>query len=155
MNLKTEVEKRSAALPQASPNLTSGVQSAPEQNLPVLSSAGTTPLSPSPSDWKRQHKSWSAEAGSRDVPHPASLDVAQQYEAMLSQSQASNGKTTAPSPSLSDWRTPAEPWRAETTPSSPPSQRAGKAWIAKLLGWGLPLSAAGVLLFTIIHYFLS
>jgi hypothetical protein len=155
MNLKTEVEKRSAALPQARPSLTGGPQDAPEQSLTGLNSAGTTPLSPSPSDWKRQHKSWSAEAGSRDVPHPASLDVAQQYEAMLSQSQASNSKTKAPSPSPSDWRTPAEPWRAETTPSSPPSERAGKTWIAKLLGWGLPLSAAGVLLFTIIHYFLS
>ena len=145
----------SAALPHAHPNPTGGAQGAPEQNLPGLSSAGTTPLSPSPSDWKRLHKSWSAETGSRDVPHPASLDVAQQYEATFSQSQVSNGKTKAPSPSLSDWRTPAEPWRAETTPSSPPSESEGKTWIAKLLGWGLPLSAAGVLLLTIIHYFLS
>ena len=154
MNLKTEVEKRSAALPQASPIPTSRAQGTAEQNRPGLSGAGTTPLSPSPSDWKRQHKSWSAETGSKDLPHPASLDVAQQYEATLSQSQASNGKTTAPSPSLSDWRTPAEPWRAEITPSSPPSERAGKTWIAKLLGWGL-LSAAGALLLTIIQYFLS
>lgn len=155
MNLKTEVEKRSAALPQASPIPTSSVQCTAEQNLPGLSSARPTPLSPSPSDWKRQHASWSAETGSKNLPHPASLDVAQQYEATLNESQASNSKTTAPSPSPSDWRTPAEPWRAETTPSSPPSERAGKTWIAKLLGWGLPLSAAGVLLLTIIHYFLS